>query len=93
MTARYYATVELIDWSTCNTYRKSFPHVEVVYSDAEEKAIDRIALLMRIKGWNMDMSIGGVATCEVEDRAEAKDFMEDWKESKKCIMDCIKFGF
>ena len=66
---------------------------EITYDEKEFTFFERTSFLMRIKGWAIDSVCDGYALCEVDDREQYKAFMEDWKESKKCIKDCMKFGF
>lgn len=66
---------------------------EIEFDQKEFRKVERIANLMRIKGWEIQLVTEDYAQCEVEDRNEYRDFMRDWKESKKCITECIKFGF
>lgn len=67
---------------------------EIQFEDAEEPKVERIVNLMVIKGWErLNIVTNGYAQCEVEDRDEFRYFMKDWKESKRCIAQCMKFGF
>lgn len=72
----------------------SYRTAEITYDeDTEQETVDRIVKLMEIKGWKIDTVVAGFYICEVDDRDEFTGFMEDWKECKKCILNCIKFGF
>lgn len=67
---------------------------EIEFEEKEESKVERIVNLMYIKGWkDINIVTEGYAQCPVEDRDEFKYFMQDWKESKKCITACIKYGF
>ena len=66
---------------------------EITYNEKEVTLFERTSNLMGIKGWTIDTVSDGYAVCEVDDREQYKAFMEDWKASKKCIRDCIKFEF
>ena len=79
-------------------YKGIDPHfnyrlAEICFDESKLDVMNRIAFLMRIKGWNIDIVTECYAQCEVDDYDDYKSFMEDWKESKKCILQCIKFGF
>lgn len=65
---------------------------EINFSEKEERKMERIASLMYIKGWWIDIVTDGYALCELDNYSQYKDFMRDWKVSKKCIADCIKYG-
>lgn len=66
---------------------------EIGFNDDETSVIERISKLMSIKGWNIEIVTDGYALCKVEDREEYTEFMKDWKAAKRCIMNCIKYGF
>lgn len=66
---------------------------EIAFEEEKLNVMERIAFLMRIHSWNIDIVTDGYAMCEVNDIDEYKEFMKDWKACKKCILDCIKFGF
>lgn len=66
---------------------------EISFDDNETKKMERIAFAMEIKGWNIDIVTDGYAMCEVSDKAEYKEFMQDWKECKRVITNCMKYGF
>ena len=61
--------------------------------DREEEKFFRVCALMKIKGWEIETGVEGWGLCRVEDRNEAQDFIRDWKEAKRCISNCMKFGF
>ena len=69
---------------------------EIAFDDEDEKEtalFNRTAKLMEIKGWSIDRVADGYAQCVVDDYESYKAFMEDWKECKRCIKNCMKFGF
>lgn len=69
---------------------------EIAYDEDNRKEVtlfERTANLMTIKGWNIDTGVASWAWCEVEDRNEYDKFMADWQEAKKCIANCMRFGF
>lgn len=49
--------------------------------------------LLKIHGWKFTEGVIGWAFCEVADRAEYNEFLEDYRDCKKCISNCMKFGF
>lgn len=49
--------------------------------------------LERIKGYSIDHPVDGYLICEVENIGEYKEFKDDYKEAKKMILDCMKYGF
>lgn len=51
----------------------------------EENAIHRIAYLMEVLGWNIEIVTNGYALCEVDDKEAYTEFMRDWKDCKKSI--------
>lgn len=72
-----------------HTYRLA----EMFFDEVDEPIALRVINLLRIKGWDIDSSIAGWASCEVANRDEYKEFVQDWKESKHCIIQCMKYGF
>lgn len=54
---------------------------------------ERVFKLMAIKGYNIDVVADGYALIAVEDKSEYREVVSAYKESKKCIQDCMKFGF
>lgn len=51
----------------------------------EENAIHRIAYLMEVLGWSIEIVTNGYALCEVDDKEDYTEFMWDWKDCKKSI--------
>lgn len=67
---------------------------EICFDEEKESVLfERTAKLMEIKGYTIDLVTDGYAQCVVEDKQDYIQFMEKWKNAKKCIKDCIKFGF
>ena len=66
---------------------------EISFDPSEWTKLERIVKLMGIKGWQIDIVTDGYASCIIEDRREYDLFMEDWKASKRCITNCMKYGF
>lgn len=63
---------------------------EINFNENEEKKLERIAFIMNIKGWQIDIVTNGYALCEIDSFEEYKDFMKDWKECKRTITNCIR---
>lgn len=61
--------------------------------DTEQKIMDRIEQIMRIKGWEIDQVAGGYGCCEVDNMDEYKQFVRDYKEVKKAVKLWERFGF
>ena len=87
MTAKYVGTRDG-SWG-----KEKLRAVELGCTENEQVAFDRVCNLLRVKGWNIDNGVECWGLCLVEDANEAKDFMNDWKAAKRCIANCIKFGF
>ena len=66
---------------------------EINFNENEEKKLERIAFIMNIKGWQIDIVTNGYALCEIDNFEEYKNFMKDWKECKRTITNCIRYGF
>lgn len=66
---------------------------EISYNENEFVLMNRMAQLLEVKGWEIDSSVEGWAAVEVADRDEYNKFMADYKEAKRCIKNCMKFGF
>lgn len=77
-------------------YEKKLPWrlAEVHFTDDELDTMIRIEKLLWIKGYT-DFSVvtDGYAAIRVEDYDEYRDFVEVWKEVKRCIKNCQKYGF
>ena len=70
-----------------------FRIAEIAYGEEERPTVERIFDLLKIKGWQVDDVTDGYALVPVEDMDEFKGFMEDWKACKRCIRNCIRYGF
>lgn len=70
---------------------------EISYNEDDKKdteLAERVAFFLeRIKGWDIDTSVSGWIACEVENMDEYKEFKRDYKEAKKMILNCMKYGF
>lgn len=66
---------------------------EISYNENESVLMDRMAKLLEVKGWKVDNSVDGWASVEVIDREEYAELVADYKEAKRCIKNCMKFGF
>lgn len=66
---------------------------EISYNENESVLMDRMAKLLEVKGWKVDNSVEGWASVEVLDREEYAELVADYKEAKRCIKNCMKFGF
>jgi len=66
---------------------------EVSFSDDEWTLALRMEKLLRIKGWDFEVVTDGYGACKVNDIDEYKEFVGDYKEVKRCIKNCMKFGF
>ncbi len=66
---------------------------EINFDDEkEQRLMDRIEQVMRIKGYEINQVTDGYAACEVESMDEYKDFVRDYKEVKKAVKLWEKFG-
>lgn len=65
---------------------------EINFSENEFSKIERIAKVMEIKGYNIDIVTREYALCEVYDMNDYKDFMKEWKQVKKAVALWEKFG-
>lgn len=65
---------------------------EITFVESEERDYERMAQVMGIKGWDMQLVTDGYALCEVEDHEEYKTLLVDWKAVKKSIALWRKFG-
>lgn len=63
---------------------------EIGYDDKEETLLAEVAELMMSYGWKIDIVGSGYALCEVDDYDDYKEFMEDWKKSKKEARNLMK---
>lgn len=70
---------------------------EISYNEDDKKdteLAERVTFFLeRIKGWDIEVGVSGWMFCEVESMDEYKDFKKDYKEAKKMILNCMKYGF
>ena len=66
---------------------------EISFDVSEFKKVERIACAMKIKGWKVDIVTDEFALCEVDDKEAYNMFMRDWKDCKRVITNCMKYGF
>lgn len=67
---------------------------EISFKDEEWTLLERMQKLLNIKGWtDFNIVTDGYAACTVNDIEEYKEFVKDYKEVKRCIKNCMKFGF
>ncbi|MFR0074332.1 MAG: hypothetical protein ACLRVD_08235 [Blautia caecimuris] len=70
---------------------------EINFNEDNEKektlAERLIFFLKNVKGYSIDHSIYGYITYQVENMDEYKEFKRDYKEAKKMILNCMKYGF
>lgn len=60
--------------------------------DTEQRLMDRMEQLMRIKGYEINQVADGYAFCAVDSMAEYKDFVKEYKETKKDVKLWEKLG-
>lgn len=66
---------------------------EINFDDGkEQRLMDRIEQVMRIKGYEINQVADGYASCEVENMDEYKQFVRDYKDVKRAVKLWIKFG-
>lgn len=70
---------------------------EINFDEDNEKESELAARLFffleNVKGYSIDHVTDGYMICEVEDKDEYKVFKKDYKEAKKMILNCMKYGF
>lgn len=66
---------------------------EISFNDAEADKVERIVFAMSVRGWDIDIVTDGYAVCEVDSYQEYREFMQDWKECRRVINNCTKYGF
>lgn len=60
----------------------------------EKILAERLAFFLEnVKGYSIDCPVEGYMICEVENMDEYKEFKRDYKEAKKMILNCMKYGF
>ena len=87
MTAKYVGTRDR-NWG-----EEKSRAVELGCAENEQTAFNRVCDLLRVKGWDIDNGVECWGLCRVEDKSEADEFIREWKAAKRCIINCIKFGF
>lgn len=66
---------------------------EINYDEEkEQRLMDRIEQIMRIHGYEISQVTDGYASCEVDSMDEYKDFVREYKETKKAVKLWEKFG-
>ena len=63
------------------------------YNAHDKTLFERTIALLKVHGWKFTEGIDGWAFCELNDRDEYNEFLEDYKDCKKCIANCMRFGF
>jgi hypothetical protein len=53
--------------------------------DEQIRILERIAQIMAIKGWNIEIPTGEYGYCRLANREEYDMFMRDWKECKRAV--------
>ena len=67
---------------------------EFSYKESETVLAERVfGFLTKVKGWDIDTSVAEWAACVVEDRREYEILAKEYKEAKKMIRNCMKYGF
>lgn len=67
---------------------------EINFNEDEMNLMKRLGFwLEKVKGWEVDIVTDDYALVEVEDMNEYKEFVKDYKEGKKMIKNCMKYGF
>lgn len=70
---------------------------EISYNEDDKKdteLAERVTFFLeKIEGWNIEVSVPGWMFCEVESMDEHKDLKRLYKEAKKMILKCKKYGF
>ena len=63
-------------------------------NEREAELAQRLVFFLKnVKGYSINHAVEGYITCEVEDMNEYKDFKRDYREAKKMILNCMKYGF
>lgn len=60
--------------------------------DTEQRLMNRIEQVMRIKGYEINQVTNGYAACEVESMSEYREFVKDYKDVKKSVKLWERFG-
>ena len=82
----------VINYKGCS---EEFPYrlAEVSFKDDEYELVSRIEKLLRIRGWGFEIVTDGYATCKIDDQYEYREFVKEYKDAKRCIKNCMKYGF
>ena len=72
--------------------KKEHRLAEITFTESEERDYERLAQVMGIKGWDLQLVADGYAMCEVTDHEEYKSFAKDYKEVKRSVALWKKFG-
>lgn len=65
---------------------------EITFVESEERDYERMAQVMGIKGWDLQLVTDGYAMCEVANKEEFDMLMKDWKSVKKSVALWKKYG-
>lgn len=60
--------------------------------DTEQRIMNRVEQVMRIKGYEINQVADGYASCKVDSMDEYKEFVREYKEVKKAVKLWEKFG-
>lgn len=60
--------------------------------DTEQRLIDRMEQVMRIQGYEINQVTNGYAQCEVENFDDYKQFVKEYKKTKRAVKLWEKFG-
>lgn len=60
--------------------------------DTEQRLIDRMEQVMRIQGYEINQVTNGYAKCEVENFDDYKQFVKEYKKTKRAVKLWEKFG-
>ena len=66
---------------------------EISFDDSELTLMERITHLLSVRGWKVQIVTDGYALCEVADLCEYREFAKEYANAKRCIRNCMKFGF
>lgn len=68
---------------------------EISFDEEKESELSErlIFFLERVKGYSFSVLFDGYVACDVENMDEYKTFKRDYKEAKKMILNCMKYGF
>lgn len=72
--------------------RREHRLAEISFSEKEENDYERIAQVLNVHGWGLQLVTDGYAMCEVECREEYETFLKDYKAVKKALALWKKFG-